>query len=87
MTSVWDAIFFAVGPGAIIGNWIFGSPTNSATWFFGIPSIWAWQILFWMLGVLMIWFLAYVMQLSTEPETEIEVLADDSAELEPPLGG
>jgi hypothetical protein len=79
--------FFAIGPGAIIGNWIFGNPTNVATWFFGIPSIWAWQILFWMLGVLMIWFLAYVMQLSTEPETEIEVLADDIAALEPPLRG
>ena len=79
--------FFAVGPGAVIGNWIFGNPTNAATWFFGIPSIWAWQILFWVLGVLMMWFLAYVMQLSTGPETEIEVLADDIAELQPPLQG
>ncbi|MGI9491240.1 MAG: sodium:solute symporter family protein [Geminicoccaceae bacterium] len=85
MTLGW--FFFAIGPGAVIGNWIFGSPTKAATWFFGIPSIWAWQILFWVLGVLMMWFLAYVMQLSTEPETEIEVLADDIAELEPPLRG
>lgn len=79
--------FFAIGPGAVIGNWIFGDPTNVASWFFGIPSIWAWQILFWALGVFMMWFLAYVMQLSTGPETEVEILADDIVELEPPLRG
>ena len=36
-----------IGPGAVIGNWVFGDPTNPDTWIFGIPSIWAWQILFW----------------------------------------
>jgi len=85
MTLGW--FFFAVGPGAIIGNWIFGNPTNPATWFFGMPSIWAWQLLFWALGVLMMWFLAYVMQLSTGPETDVEAIADDITELEPPLRG
>lgn len=79
--------FFAIGPGAVIGNWIFGDPNSPTTWFFGIPSIWAWQILFWALGVFMMWFLAYVMQLSTGPETEIEILAEDIVELQPPLRG
>ena len=61
---IW--IFFAIGPGAIIGNDIFGSPNDKDTWFFKIPSIWAWQIFLWILGVGIMWFLAYKMEMSTE---------------------
>ena len=42
-----------------------------------MPSIWAWQILFWILGVGMMWLLAYKMEMSTVPETEIESLVED----------
>jgi Na+/proline symporter len=80
VTIAW--FFFGIGPGAVIGNWIFGNPNEPATWIFGMPSIWAWQLLFWALGVAMMWFLAYVMQMSTVPETEIESLAEDIAEIE-----
>ncbi len=80
LTLVW--FFFAIGPGVVVGNWVFGSPTDVASWSFGMPSIWAWQLLWWALGVLMMWFLAYVMQMSTVPETEVDALADDIAELE-----
>ena len=59
ITLLW--FFFGIGPGAVIGNWIFGSPTDPSTWIFGIPSIWAWQILFWIIGVYMMWMLAYKM--------------------------
>ncbi len=72
-------MFFGIGPGAVIGNDIFGSP-NAGTpdaWTFGIPSIWAWQILFWILGVVMMWFLAYKMEMSTMPQKEVEALIDD----------
>jgi len=75
ITVVW--FFFGVGPGAVIGNTIFGNPNDTATWIFGIPSIWAWQILWWALGVFMMWFLAYKMELSTVPETEIIALQED----------
>ena len=51
ITLLW--FFFGIGPGAVIGNWVFGSPLDPNTWVFGIPSIWAWQILFWLLGVYM----------------------------------
>ena len=44
---------------------------------FGMPSIWAWQILWWALGCFMMWFLAYKMELSTVPETEIQSLYED----------
>jgi solute:Na+ symporter, SSS family len=80
VTIAW--FFFGIGPGAVIGNWIFGDPNEPATWIFGMPSIWAWQLLFWALGVAMMWFLAYAMQMSTVPETEIESLAEDIAEIE-----
>jgi len=72
---VW--FFFAVGPGAVVGNTIFGNPADASTWTFGIPSIWAWQILWWALGVGMMWFLAYKMEMSTVPSKEIEALVED----------
>ncbi len=75
ITLLW--FFFGIGPGAVIGNTIFGNPNDAATWLFGIPSIWAWQILWWALGVFMMWFLAYKMEMSTLHQSEIEVLQED----------
>ncbi len=75
ITIVW--FIFAVGPGAVIGNTIFGSPTDPTSWTFGMPSIWAWQIIWWALGVGMMWFLAYKMEMSTIPTKDVEVLMED----------
>jgi len=77
ITLAW--MFFGIGPGAVIGNDIFGSPDAGTpdAWTFGMPSIWAWQILFWILGVGMMWFLAYKMEMSTAPETEVKALVED----------
>ena len=75
ITIAW--FFFGIGPGAVIGNTIFGNPNDAATWVFGIPSIWAWQILWWALGVGMMWFLGYKMQMSTVPEQEVVALVED----------
>jgi len=75
LTLIWFC--FAIGPGAVIGNTVFGSPNDAETWIFGIPSIWAWQLLWWGIGVFMIWFLAYKMELSTPPEQEIVVIQED----------
>jgi Na+/proline symporter len=76
ITLVW--MFFGIGPGAVIGNTIFGAPdAGTEGWTFGIPSIWAWQILWWGLGVFMMWFLAYKMEMSTMPEREVEALVED----------
>jgi solute:Na+ symporter, SSS family len=74
ITLLW--FFFGIGPGAVIGNYIFGSPLDPNTWVFGIPSIWAWQILFWVLGVYMMWMLAYKMEMSTPPK-DFDALTDD----------
>ena len=80
ITLAW--LFFGIGPGAVIGNTIFGAPNAGvAGWTFGIPSIWAWQILFWILGVGMMWFLAYKMEMSTVPDREVEALTEDIGDL------
>ena len=80
ITLVW--FFFGIGPGAVIGNTIFGNPNDITTWVFGMPSIWAWQILWWVLGVFMMWFLAYKMEFSTVPAAEIEVLQEDIGDVQ-----
>lgn len=64
LTLIW--FFFAVGPGAILGNDLFGAPNGGLSgWVTGIPSLWAWQMLWWALGVLVIWFLAYRLEMAT----------------------
>ena len=75
ITITW--IFFALGPGLIMGNELFGKPVNVESWSFGIPSIWVWKIIFWMLGVLLIWFLAVKMEMSTSPEKNIIPQTED----------
>lgn len=89
VTIAW--FLLAIGPGAVIGNWIFGEPTAGRDgWTFGIPSIWAWQICFWLLGVALLWFLAYRMEMATVPGKDVEALVDDigdSSMPSPSLGG
>ena len=75
ITVAW--FFFGIGPGAVIGNDIFGKPNIISSWTFGIPSIWAWQILFWVLGCVMMWFLAYKMEMSTMPRKSVSALTED----------
>ncbi|MFV1997660.1 MAG: sodium:solute symporter [Acidiferrobacterales bacterium] len=79
ITLVW--FFFGVGPGAVIGNTIFGNPNDYASWIFGMPSIWAWQLLWWALGVGMMWFLAYKLGMSTVPNKEIKALHEDIGDI------
>jgi hypothetical protein len=76
---VW--FFFGIGPGAVIGNTCFGNPNDPTTWLFGIPSIWAWQVLWWILGVFMMWFLAYKLEMSTVPSMQIHALREDIGDL------
>jgi len=72
---VW--YLFAIGPACVIGNTLFGDPLNASTWLFGMPSIWIWQILWWILGIGMMWFLAYKCEMSTNITTDVEVLKHD----------
>lgn len=63
LTLSWLVV--AVGPAAVIGNSLFGDPNEPSTWWIGIPSLWIWQVLGWALGVGLMWFLAYGMELGT----------------------
>ena len=81
LTILW--FVFAIGPGAVVGNTVFGNPNYPATWWFGMPSIWAWQILMWGLGVGLMWFLACFMGLATAPSRPVRPLADDVTEIGP----
>ena len=72
-------IFFALGPGAIIGNEMFGRPINVESWSFGMPSIWVWQIIFWIIGVFIVWFLASKMEMSTSTSKNIISQSEDAS--------
>ena len=71
--------FFAFGPGLLIGNELFGKAKNVESWSFGMPSLWVWQIVFWILGVLLIWFLAIKMEMSTSTDKTIVSQTEDIA--------
>lgn len=63
LTLLWA--FLALGPGAILGNTFFSRPI-----FFGediqigLPSLWVWQIVFWIIGTMLVWWIAYQGKLS-----------------------
>jgi solute:Na+ symporter, SSS family len=64
LTLLW--VFLALGPGAILGNTFFAHPIfTEADIALGVPSLWVWQVFFWIIGVLLVWWLAYRSRLST----------------------
>jgi len=60
--------FLAVGPGLIFGNFAFVSEER---WIMGFPSPWAWAMLLWLLGVMLVWLLAYRMQMAAHLDINI----------------
>jgi len=72
---VW--IFFGIGPGSLLGNNFFGLPQSVESWSFGMPSLWVWQIIFWIIGVFIVWFIASKMEMSTSPNKNINSQNDD----------
>lgn len=68
---------FALGPGAVIGNSIFGAPNQPMTgWNFAMPSIWVWQIFMWIMGVALVWFLATRLGVSHPAEGAVKPITD-----------
>jgi len=68
---IW--LFCAIGPGLILGNDIFGAPGNGyESWILRMPSIWGYQLIWWVVGIGLIWFLAKKMDLSTLPKFPIQ---------------
>ncbi|MEW6423471.1 MAG: sodium:solute symporter family protein [Bacillota bacterium] len=54
---------FAIGPFAILGNHAFS--------FAGFPPLWAWQIVWWLLGMIMMWALCFKAGMATITEEQI----------------
>lgn len=55
---IWS--FLAYGPGAVLGNTFFSDPIFTQIMpTLEIPSLWVWQILFWLSGVPLIWLVAH----------------------------
>ena len=75
LTLIWA--FFAMGPGAILGNSFFSRPVfTEAEAALGLPSLWVWQILFWLVGIALVWWLAHrarLGQTSTDPLRRIDL--------------
>ena len=66
---IW--LFLAIGPGLLFGNFAFGVPGIGRGWVLGLPSIWAWTALMWVLGVGLIWFLSYKMEMASQMKLEV----------------
>ena len=63
LTAIWFLVGF--GPFAVVGNTLFGDPTNPASWGpFGLPSLWVWQLLMLIFGIFVMWYLAFYVGLS-----------------------
>ena len=77
MDSNCNLDIFFIGPWFIIGKQMFGNPNNVESWSFGMPSIWVWQIIFWLLGVILVWFLAFKMGMSAPPDKNIVSQSED----------
>ena len=56
--------FFAIGPACILGNKAFS--------FSGFTPLWSWQITWWILGIVMMWALAFKAEMATTNEVQIE---------------
>ncbi len=74
--AAWSAVlawfFLALGPGVVLGNFAFGPAGGGfEAWIVGMPSLWAWTLLFWVLGVFLIWFLSYKLEFATAPVAAI----------------
>jgi len=70
---------FAIGPLAHLGNnFFFFDAGDPSTWPGGMPPLWLWQLVWWLLGVYMMYFLAYKLEFSTHFGT-VHALRDDIA--------
>lgn len=74
LTLIWA--FLALGPGAILGNSFFSRPIfTEGEAALGLPSLWVWQLFFWLIGVPLVWWLAYRIGLGLTAEAGVRRLS------------
>jgi solute:Na+ symporter, SSS family len=61
---------FAIGPGIVLGN--------DFVSFAGLPPVWAWQIVWWIIGFVMMWALAFKAGMSKTREDQVQRAFDES---------
>jgi SSS family solute:Na+ symporter len=62
VVPVW--YLFAIGPACILGNNAFS--------FAGFPPLWSWQIAWWIIGIVMMWALAFKAEMATTNAVQID---------------
>jgi len=61
LVPVW--YLFAIGPAVLLGNTAFS--------FGGFPPLWSWQIVWWIVGIVLMWGLCFKAEMSTTSEEQI----------------
>jgi Na+/proline symporter len=61
IVPVW--YFFALGPGVMMGNTGFSIA--------GFPPLWSWQIVWWIVGIVVMWALCFKAEMATTSEEQI----------------
>jgi len=68
---VW--YFFAIGPACILGNHAFSIS--------GFPPLWSWQIVWWIIGIVMMWGLAFKAEMATTTPEQIRRADEETMEV------
>jgi cell division protein FtsW (lipid II flippase) len=62
IVPIW--MLFAIGPACVL--------SNNAFSFAGMPAVWSWQIVWWTLGIVMMWALCFKCELSKVTDDQIQ---------------
>jgi len=68
---VW--YIFAIGPACILGNNAFSLN--------GFPHLWSWQIVWWIIGIVMMWALCFKAEMATTNEEQIRRADEETMEV------
>jgi Na+/proline symporter len=71
VVPVW--YIFAIGPACILGNTAFSLN--------GFPHLWSWQIVWWILGIVMMWALCFKAEMATTNEEQIRRADEETMEV------
>ncbi len=73
--KIWVPVWyiFAIGPACILGNTAFSLN--------GFPHLWSWQIVWWIIGIVMMWALCFKAEMATTNEEQIRRADEETMEV------